>query len=81
MKIKNILILSVIILTLVSITGCAEITNKELSDKTMQKLKSENINGNTITVIHDEQYNVTCWYIYGQKIGTVGFSCISDTQL
>lgn len=52
---------------------------------TIQVLKTEYIVTpdleRTIRVLHDSENNVTCWHISGSQLGTVGFSCIPDSQL
>lgn len=79
---KTIIVLFVIIAILV--TGCVGTSNGagENQKTSFKVLKTDSSIFNTkITVIHDDEYNVTCWEVYDESHGGTGVSCIPDTQL
>ena len=80
-KLRKIILIFIIIL----ISGCVKNSNSlQANNNTISIVKYEYGIGEfnqAIEVIHDNEYNVTCWYISGDRIGTVGFSCVPDTQL
>ena len=77
---KKSIIVAIIITAIILLSGCVDSAPAK-TPSTFTVLKTENNVGiwDTIQVIHDNQYNMTCWTNDGFYSG--GISCIPDSQL